>query len=307
MRYLLETDQVHCYSEEGEPISCRDSGQDAAYAKRFFMPAPGRFQVSGQVVKDKLARVSWTRNANPAVFPLSWQEALQYVMQMRAQRAHGCSHWQLPSRNLLFSLISHQQKNPALPADAPFEDIFTGYYWTSEGCSRLTDQAWYIHMGGGRVQRGMKHGSYMVWPVSPDATGSSGPDLPGSDRFVAHGDCVHDTTTGLTWRRDADPARKKLTWAAALAFIRELNGNTAVDESCWRLPNVRELESLIDLSSHSPALTPGHSFINVRDAYWSSTTSIYEPRYAWTLYCRDGAVGVGFKPRAEFHAWPVRS
>lgn len=34
--------------------------------------------------------------------------------------------------------------------------------------------------------------------------------------------------------------------------------------------------------------------------YWSSTTSMYESRYAWVLYMRDGAVGVGFKPLSEF-------
>ena len=75
----------------------------------------------------------------------------------------------------------------------------------------------------------------------------------------------------------------------------------------WRLPNVRELESLVDLSSHSPALSNDHPFINVQDAYWSSTTSVYEPRYAWALYSRDGIVGVGFKPGDDFFLWPVCS
>ena len=73
----------------------------------------------------------------------------------------------------------------------------------------------------------------------------------------------------------------------------------------WRLPNIRELESFIDLGYHSPALPTGHPFVNVQDAYWSSTTSVYEPRYAWTLYCRDGIVGVGFKPHEDFYVWPV--
>jgi hypothetical protein len=77
--------------------------------------------------------------------------------------------------------------------------------------------------------------------------------------------------------------------------------------SDWRVPNIRELESLVDLKAHSPALPQNASFLNVRSGYWSSTTSVYEPRYAWTLYSRDGIIGVGYKPKADFYLWPVRS
>jgi hypothetical protein len=81
----------------------------------------------------------------------------------------------------------------------------------------------------------------------------------------------------------------------------------------WRLPNIRELESLVDLNCHSPALESGHSFEHTADGDWSATTGIYETRYAWVLYPRDGAVGVGYKPLREFCAsavrnrWPLRS
>ena len=63
----------------------------------------------------------------------------------------------------------------------------------------------------------------------------------------------------------------------------------------------------MDLQADSPALSAGHPFTRVRDVYWSSTTSVYEARYAWALYTRDGMVGVGFKPDAGFCLWPVRS
>ena len=61
------------------------------------------------------------------------------------------------------------------------------------------------------------------------------------------------------------------------------------------------------MNSHSPALPPDHPFDGVADGYWSSTTSVYEPRYAWVFYTRDGAVGVGFKAKPDFQAWAVRS
>jgi len=48
------------------------------------------------------------------------------------------------------------------------------------------------------------------------------------------------------------------------------DGSAAGD---WRLPNLVELESLVDVSSSNQALTPGHPFTNVSNAiYWSSTS-----------------------------------
>jgi hypothetical protein len=71
--------------------------------------------------------------------------------------------------------------------------------------------------------------------------------------------------------------------------------------------NIRELESLVDLNCHSPALESDHPFEHTAEGYWSATTSIYETRYAWVLYPRDGAVGVGYKPLREFCASAVRN
>jgi hypothetical protein len=57
---------------------------------------------------------------------------------------------------------------------------------------------------------------------------------------------------------------------------------------------------------HGPALTRGHPFFDLREVYWSSTTSAFEPDWAWALYLDKGAVGVGQKGHARFHVWAVR-
>ena len=73
----------------------------------------------------------------------------------------------------------------------------------------------------------------------------------------------------------------------------------------WRIPSILELESLTDMGKHSPALPQNHPFLDVKEFYWSSTTSMYDQRYAWVLYMKDGAVGVGYKPLKEFYVWAV--
>ena len=46
-------------------------------------------------------------------------------------------------------------------------------------------------------------------------------------------------------------------------------------------------------------------FAQIRESYWSSTTSMFEPDWAWALYLEKGAVGVGQKSGRHFHVWPV--
>ena len=114
-----------------------------------------------------------------------------------------------------------------------------------------------------------------------------------------------DLLTGLHWMRTARCGPSPLRWEDALAAAAANDRRRFGGIGGWRLPNIRELESLIDLTRHSPALPAGHPFEDVPEACWSSTTSVYEPRYAWVLYLRDGAVGVGFKQEPTFDAWAV--
>lgn len=151
------------------------------------------------------------------------------------------------------------------------------------------------------ASRAQKQESSLLWPVCFPQEDTA----PADARFSVAGATVRDTLTGLVWSLDAFPAGRPLPWQEALRLIDELNKAPQGPDD-WRMPNIRELESLVDLSADSPALPAGHPFLNVRDVYWSSTTSLYEPRYAWALYAQDGIVGVGFKPDAGFHLWPVR-
>ena len=189
-RYLLETDQIQCYAQDGQAVPCQSSGQDASFEKNHLPSRSQRFRLLSHAVADELTGAVWSRDANPAEYPLTWNEAMAFVADMRARQAHGYDNWRLPSRDLLFSLISHQNVNPALPGDHPFDNVFPGYYWTADSCCRLPDQAWYVHLGGGRVHRGMKHGSYMVWPISPGNQKSVDPGTNGEGSLYSCRRCL---------------------------------------------------------------------------------------------------------------------
>jgi hypothetical protein len=96
-----------------------------------------------------------------------------------------------------------------------------------------------------------------------------------------HNGTVTDTVTGLTWQQgDAQNDDGWRTWEQALAYC---EGLSLAERTDWRLPNIRELRSLVDYSRYDPAIDP--LFACRPGGYWSGTTVATNPDYAW---------GVGF-------------
>lgn len=329
MNGYLQTGQTSCHDGSGMEIPCAGSGQDGEFRRGLSWPEP-RFEVRGEIVLDRLTGLFWTRNATPGELPMTCREARGFVAGMNRDRAQGFSDWRLPNRRELRSLVSHQTRRPALPEGHPFANVFAGWYWSATSAAGAPAHAWYVDMDGGRMFYGGKDQSFLVWPVRGKshvlpATGQTlcyddkGAVVPcagtGQDgefrmgltwpapRFHAREETVLDRLTGLVWRRDASLSPGGVTWQGALATVALLNLKAGED---WRLPNINELESLVDSAAANPALSPDHPFAQVRDVYWSSTTSLYEPDWAWALYLDKGAVGVGQKSQAHFHVWPVR-
>ena len=163
--------------------------------------------------------------------------------------------------------------------------------------------------------------------IDCSGTGQDGNTLVGVDwptpRFTDNGNnTLTDNLTGLIWLKDAnclattysgvDPDGR-VTWQEALNFVAGIN--SGIYSACgagyddWRLPNRKELYSLIDFSQSNPALPPGYPFINVATAspgsYWSSTTYSNLSNWAWYFYVRYGGIS-GAPKTSTYWVWPVR-
>ena len=308
IRGFLQTGQTSCHDVDGVEIECMHSGQDAEFRSGLDWPVP-RFDRDADIVLDKLTGLYWHANANLAGFPLEWAEAHRFIEQINAASETDYDDWRLPDRRALRSLISHQSRRPALPADHPFDNVFTHWYWSSTTVAAHPDHAWYVSMDGGRMFYGGKDQAFMVWPVRGSGNGSMlkvaqdvNSDSTGP-RFESLSSGIHDRFTGLLWQSRATLTAGDLSWREALDAVERLNGRRRSRR--WRLPNINELESLVDCSQFNPALPVAHPFSGVGSIYWSSTTSLYEPDWAWALYLDDGAIGVGQKAFARFKAWAV--
>jgi hypothetical protein len=125
-------------------------------------------------------------------------------------------------------------------------------------------------------------------------------------RFVDHGDgTITDKVTRLMWSKDARQIPGKMNWRDAIEACNDMG---LADHDNWRMPNVRELLSLIDFGAYNPALPKGHPFSHVKpsDLYWSSTTSMPDSAVAWTVSIMSGSARRYDKTNNLVYVWPVR-
>lgn len=144
--------------------------------------------------------------------------------------------------------------------------------------------------------------------------------------YTDNGDgTIEDVITGLTWEKLSDDGGvhdrdKTYTWYDAFRVkIAALNKAPCFAGHCdWRLPNRRELGSLVDADRVAPAVdpafgndgcTPGCAITvcscTELDRYWSSTTYHDTPSFAWTV---DGNTGIvtAFDKSIAFYVRAVR-
>ena len=161
-----------------------------------------------------------------------------------------------------------------------------------------------------------KTGQTISYATGDDGDLQKGVGWP-NPRFTDNGDgTVTDNLTGLIWLKDANCFGLR-TWDDALSDCNELvNGSCSLTDGSragdWRLPNYRELFSLINAEAFDPddifepALPIGHPFTNVESFYyWSSTTNAQSNEIAWDVYMPTGSVYYDSKGNI-YYVWPVR-
>lgn len=120
----------------------------------------------------------------------------------------------------------------------------------------------------------------------------------GSYTYSANGGEVTDTTTGLIWQR----CSVGQIWAGntctgmAASYTHQGALSYAASQNGWRLPNVKELSSLVDSSGVSPPIdiaafpnTPSYFF-------WTASPFVGDTSNAWVVYSIYGGP-VGKAPR----------
>jgi hypothetical protein len=133
-------------------------------------------------------------------------------------------------------------------------------------------------------------------------------------RFTDNGDgTITDNLTGLIWLKNANCFGNNGMWFDVFSYSNSLaNGSCGLSDGSsagdWRLPNVRELHSLIDYGRDDPALSSGHPFTGVQPkCYWTSTPSFFTIFDAWVVRMNNGIVDSEAMDSQRCYVWPVRS
>ncbi len=294
---------------EGEAFSLQDGQVQAGGALTYTDNGDG-------TVTDEVTGLMWQQDFSQ----VAWADA---DTSAEAADTGGYDDWRVPTIDELWSLIdlsgNQGTADPSAdeaPDDAvPFldTDAFAFEYPDTSQGGRYIDAQYlssteYVAttMDGDDSFFGVNFadGRIKSYPKTGNATSSlyyarfvRGGDGYGDQDLTGNGDgTVTDEATGLTWLQadSADPAFADavagttnadgtLDWEEALAFCADLD---VAGIDAWRLPNAKELQSLVDYTrapeaTESAALDPLLTASTITDeageddfgAYWTSTTA----------------------------------
>jgi hypothetical protein len=285
---IVDTGQIQAYDKQ--------AGQDANYIAN----APSYTLNDNGTVTDNVTGLMWTQD------PGAKMTFTQAVDGAAKCKTGGYTDWRLPTIKELYSLIQLNGTDPdPMGTDTsnlkPFIDdtIFKFTYGKQEDGDRIIDSQFAtstkyvsttmrgaetmfgVNFADGRIKgygiedpRGRGEKTFYVLYVR-------GATDYGINQFKDNGDgTVTDEATGLTWMK-ADSG-EGMDWPTALNYA---EGMEYAGFSDWRLPNAKELQSIIDYTrspdtTDSAAIDPIFQCTEIINEggkkdfaqYWSSTT-----------------------------------
>jgi hypothetical protein len=152
-------------------------------------------------------------------------------------------------------------------------------------------------------------------PIDCPGTGQDGDTLRGLvPEWIDNGNgTVTDARTTLMWEKLSndgtinDYDNFAYLWAGAFQKVRDMNDIAYAGYTDWRLPQIRELVSILSFEKNSPAVpaafhegcSPGCSVLGcsctISNDYWSSTTYNNSPQSAWYVDFKTGSTSTGSK------------
>ncbi len=226
---------------------------------------------------------------------LMWQKIDDNVLRTKAAAKAYCEgmslglypggfypDWRLPSKKELLSIVNFGIYNPALGTS--FLAVDASPYWTDTEYKDIAGMAWNLDFFMGHEDGHDVTTTSLTRCVRGKAL--MYPDL------HANGDgTVSDRATGLIWLQGETVAK---TWLDALNYCENLEFPSLSGIIDWRLPDVKELESITVDTRNKPATDPAIFTGVSQGVYWSSTTSVatagLSPQYAWGVSFSNGDV-----------------
>ena len=291
-------------------LALPETGQDTSFTSVF-----------GEDCDYSIHPISYGKNADGTVTDqvtgLTWQGSESGDLSFGNAKSYcdslslaGSSDWRLPDAHEAYSIQNLGRANPSIDTTV-FGHSTAEYWWTSTRGLEVPGRIWVTNAGGGLgahdtlesvTNGGVKHMHARC--VRTDFQGAS------THVFsVVSDSVVLDGNTGLEWSRYSVAT---LGWDSALACSEAL---TLGGFSDWRLPNVKELQSINDEGRVFPSLdTVFFPDANVKvqagarptREYWTSTTLINHPEKVWYVDFNSGLISYAERATAVLYVRVVR-
>lgn len=307
---IVDTAQDKCYNDSAE-ITCSQtsfSGQDAQYTGN----KPNYTDNGDGTVTDNVTSLIWQKSPDTnsdgsitASDKLAYNKAATYCDNLSLA---GHDDWQLPTIKQFYSLMNFTGIDPSgyestdISGLIPFIDTnyFDFAYGETSAGERIIDSQYAsstFYVGPDRYIFGVNFADGRIKGYGLTLRGQDKTlfvscirqnSTYGVNAFVDNGNnTIVDNATNLMWAKNdsGSDASKGLNWEEALAYVKTKNAVKYLGYSDWRLPNVKELHSILDYSrspdtTNSAAIDPLFNATSITNEagqndysfYWSSTT-----------------------------------
>jgi hypothetical protein len=225
-------------------------------------PPSSAFTVSEQTITDRTTELIWQRF--PSDGGMSWDEARSACADLTLE---GLCGWRLPTIVELESVAEYGTMGPQVFTKWGF----VPYLWSGTENARDESQVWvgpidqlFVHLQPKTFRNDDLRVRCVRCASGPCGVPARGAGAP-AGRYVITTDVVRDLQTGLSWQRDAPVMWRSFAEATSYCANLSLGGSTT-----WRVPNIRELKTLIDRRATSGPWIDTRAF-TAQEFFWSST------------------------------------
>jgi hypothetical protein len=251
-----------------------DTGQTQSYTTTFgedhdyAINLPFYMDNGNGTVTDNITGLMWQQQDDATT--RIWDDAGTYCNNLTIA---GYSDWRLPSYNELISIADYGTSNPAINTTYFTNANSLGYWSSSYYALHSTSPplySWYVNFMDGLAKGDVRSVKYYVRCVRGEQSVQA---------FYDNGNgTVSDRSTGLLWQKGEYGTA--VGWESVIIYCEGLSLGGGTD---WRLPNVKELSSIIDTIKLAPAANAIY-FPNIQHwTYWSSTTYNSDVTLAWQV------------------------
>lgn len=258
-----------------------DGGSDYEWARwsiPSLSPDAGSFATDAGGITDMRTHLMWQREVTSRMF--TWIEAKSYC--------EDGGH-RLPTLIELESLADYVKiMGPAIGGVGE-PNTPSMAFWSQSAFAKDPNLAWMMFFSIGYTSATSITVSGQAWCVSPTSV-TCGANTDGGappSRYSVSAGTVFDSKTMLSWQRGFSPSQYE--WAGAASYCTELS----LDGSGWRLPSVKELQSLVNIRAFSPAIDV-EAFPNTPTApFWTSSPYVRNDNGVWVVHFDTGNTGWG--------------